>query len=59
MKGKPNDLEKVIHKERDLVLCPLKLCKISGEYWRCYTNSYKDCGIYLNYILHEKHGIEQ
>ena len=42
----PSDLEKVVRKSIDLVLCDRDDCVMIGEYWPCYTMEHKKCRLY-------------
>ena len=41
-----SELEKIVKKSLEYVLCDIKECEQFGEYWRCYTLNFKQCRIY-------------
>ena len=47
--GIEEELDKVIFKDKTLVSCENKKCRVYGEMWWCYLGNEKNCGLYRTY----------
>ena len=50
---------RVIMKDIASITCPNQICKLRGDYYKCYVEQQINCSLYVEYLVNIKTRISQ